>query len=66
MAGMDSTRLHTLNFLRNKRLIEEARVLGVKSNGFLVLVPRYMAIVNIAFFNINIVYSGTELKEKCF
>jgi exosome complex exonuclease DIS3/RRP44 len=41
IAGMDSTRLHTLVFFKGKQLIEEARVLGVKSNGLLVLVPRF-------------------------
>jgi len=37
---MDSTRLHTLIFFKGKRLVEEARVLSVKANGFMVLVPR--------------------------
>lgn len=42
VAGMDSTRLHTLIFFKNRSVVESARVIGVKANGFLVLVPRFV------------------------
>eukprot|EP01125_Pyxidicula_operculata_P004297 TRINITY_DN1650_c0_g1_i1.p1 TRINITY_DN1650_c0_g1~~TRINITY_DN1650_c0_g1_i1.p1 ORF type:complete len:1014 (+),score=302.63 TRINITY_DN1650_c0_g1_i1:51-3092(+) len=41
IAGRDSTRLHTLKFFKGKTIVETARVLNVKSNGFSVIVPRY-------------------------
>eukprot|EP01130_Rhizamoeba_saxonica_P003870 TRINITY_DN1605_c0_g1_i1.p1 TRINITY_DN1605_c0_g1~~TRINITY_DN1605_c0_g1_i1.p1 ORF type:complete len:947 (+),score=208.29 TRINITY_DN1605_c0_g1_i1:29-2869(+) len=41
IASRDSTRLHTLMFFKNNSVLETARVLMIKRNGFSVLVPRY-------------------------
>eukprot|EP01132_Coremiostelium_polycephalum_P004708 gene4708-5880_t len=40
-AGRGSTQLHTLIFFKGKKTVEDAYIIRVKANAFVVLVPRY-------------------------
>ncbi|KYQ92675.1 putative exoribonuclease [Tieghemostelium lacteum] len=40
-AGRGSTQLHTLIFFKGKKCLEDAYIIRVKANAFVVLVPRY-------------------------
>ncbi|EGG17841.1 exoribonuclease [Cavenderia fasciculata] len=40
-AGRGSTTLHTLIFFKNRKTVEQAYIIRVKANAFVVLVPRY-------------------------
>lgn len=40
-AGRSSAQLHTLTFFKDRELVAEARVIKVRANGVIVLVPKF-------------------------